>query len=198
MNNVRKSSASTLSVMIVFALIVAIRYLIRMIWTDFYVMVEYHVSTISQMGGFHSFIMSFSFWLLLISSAVNAIYNNKPFFRVINAFLVPLLFSTGVVLTIIVYRSLYTDLRWFWLVYYVGMIACLRVSFNRINNPTNLNSSKIIPFLKVYFQKAGFQGNVVDYHVLGLLRTIVAGTFFISIISFAAYCISNREMFMTI
>lgn len=195
MTTVRKTSKTTVTLII---LAIGLALLMRWCGTlsgEFFYKMEFLLNSKTQIGGFHSFLIRLSFWLLLIASGIEAVYREKNGVYALGSFGVPIIFSACVAVWGLVATSTRVNILWFWLFYYIGLILCVRISYSRLSNIKGAGPSKIKLLLKSPPSKNDGDISIIDRSVLYVVRIMMLVVWFVILISTIVYCIQYKQIF---
>ena len=195
MTSARKAAKTTATLVV---LIIGITILMR--WCEtlsdgFIYQTNLLLNSKSQIGGYHSFIVSLSFWLLLISSGIDAVFKGKSGVYIIDSFGVPITFSLCVAVWGLAAVSTQVNIDWFWLFYYVGLIICIRIAYGRISNIKGAGPSKIILFLKSAPSKNDSEVSIIDRCILYVTKVVMLMNWFALILSCIIFCAQYNQIF---
>ena len=195
MTTVRKTAKTTVTLII---LAIGLALLMRWCGTlsgEFFYKMEFLLSSKTQIGGFHSFLIRLSFWLLLIASGIEAVYREKNGVYALGSFGVPIIFSACVAAWGLVATSTRVNILWFWLFYYVRLILCVRISYSRLSNIKGAGPSKIKLLLKSPPSKNDGDISIIDRSVLYVVRIMMLVIWFAILISTIVYSIQYKQIF---
>ncbi len=195
MTTVRKASGTTITLYIFIAAIIVLTKLSTRWDVEFIYRMNLILGSRPRIGAFHSLVLAVSFWTLLIASGVDTIYRDKKGFAVLGAFGIPIVLSGCVAIWALISMSAYVDLRWFWLFYYVMMLICTKLSFNKISKAKGGGPAKIKEFFKTPPSKCDANVNIIDRYVLFSSKAVLLGFWFLQIILIIVFCIQYREIF---
>lgn len=88
------------------------------------------VDSRKQLGVFHSLIIGITFWCLLIADGLDAVYLEKSGLHLLRSF--TSLFVLTFILFVAAATFNYTNIRLFWLCYYIITIISLKISIEKI------------------------------------------------------------------
>lgn len=149
----------------------------------------------AQIGSVHSFLVSFSFWMLLLSSAVDSVFREKSGLYIFDSFGIPIALFSYVAIWVAFARSANIDIRWFWLFYYIVLIICMKISFNGLSNIKGGGASKLKVFLKTPPKENDVDVHIFDRYVLWVVRAILLFLWFSSFVALVIFCIQHRQIF---
>ena len=195
MTSVRKTSGTTVTLFIFIVTIVVLTRLSNRWDSDFISQMNLILSSRPRIGAFHSIVLGVSFWLLLIASTFDAVFREKKGLDILSAFGIPIIFSGCIAIWGLVVISSYVDLRWFWLFYYVVMLICTKLSFNKISKAKGGGPTKINEFFKTPPSKCDTEVSIVDRYVLFSAKAVLLVLWFLQIIMIIAFCVQYREIF---
>lgn len=195
MTTVRKTAKTTVTL-----IILAIGLALLMRWCGtlsgvFFYKMESLLNSKTQIGGFHSFLIRFSFWLLLIASGLEAVYREKNGVYILTPFGVPIVFSMCVAVWGLVATSTRVNILWFWLFYYAGLIICVRILYSRLSNIKGTGSSKIKLLMKSPPPKNDGDISIIDRSVLYGAKIAMLVDWFALLIFTLVYCIQYKQIF---
>ena len=197
MTTVRKTAKTTVTLII---LAIGLALLMRWCGTlsgEFFYKMESLLNSKTQIGGFHSFLIRLSFWLLLIASGIEAVYREKNGVYALGSFGVPIIFSAFVAVWGLVATSTRVNILWFWLFYYVGLILCVRISYSysRLFNIKGDGPSIIKLLLKSPPSKNDGDISIIDSSVLYVAKIVLMGDWFALLIASIVFCIQYKQIF---
>lgn len=195
MTTVRKMAKTTVTL-----IILAIGLTLLMRWCGtlsgvFFYKMESLINSKTQIGGFHSFLIRFSFWLLLIASGLEAVYREKNGVYILTSFGVPIVFSMCVAVWGLVATSTRVNILWFWLFYYAGLIICVRILYSRLSNIKGTGPSKIKLLMKSSPPKNDGDISIIDRSVLYGAKIAMLVDWFALLIFTFVYCIQYKQIF---
>lgn len=162
---------------------------------EFFYKMESLLNSKTQIGGFHSFLISLSFWGPLIASGIETVYHEKNGVYALGPFGVPIIFSMCVVVWGLVATSTRVNILWFWLFYYIGLIICVRISYSRLSNIKGAGPSKIKLLLKSPPSKNGGDISIIDRSVLYVAKIMMLVDWFTLLIATIVFCIQYKQIF---
>lgn len=195
MTTVRKMSETTVTLII---LAVGLTILMRWYGTlsgEFFYKMEALLNSKAQIGGFHSFLISLSFWLLLVASGIETVYREKNGVYAMGPFGAPIIFSAGVAVWGLVATSTRVNILWFWLFYYVGLIVCIRISYSRLSKTKGAGPSKIKLLVKSPPSKNDGDVSIIDRSVLYVGKIVLLVDWFALLITAIVFCIQYKQIF---
>lgn len=195
MTTVRKMTKTTVTLIILAVGLTLIMRWCRTLPGEFFYKMEYLLRSKTQIGGFHSFLIPVSFWLLLIASGIEAIYCEKNGVYVLSPFGTPLIFSMCVAVWGLVATSTRVNILWFWLFCYVGLIICVRIAYGRLSNIKGAGPSKIKLLLKSPPSKNDGDVSIIDRSVLYVAKIVMLVDWFALLISTIVFCIQYKQIF---
>lgn len=195
MTTVRKTAKTTVTLII---LATGLALLMRWCGTlsgEFFYKMEFLLNSKTQIGGFHSFLIRVSFWLLLIASGIEAVYREKNGAYVLGSFGTPIIFSMCIAVWGLVATSSRVNMLWFWLFYYAGLIVCVRISYSRLSNIKGAGPSKIKHLLKSPPSKNDGDISIIDRRVLYVTQIILLIAWVALLIATIVFCIQYKQLF---
>lgn len=195
MTTVRKTTKTTVTLII---LAVGLALLMRWCGTlsgEFFYKMEALLISKAQIGGFHSFLIPLSFWLLLIASGIESVYREKSGVYAFGSFGVPIIFSACVAVWGLVATSTRVNILWFWLFYYIGLIICVRISYSRLSNIKGAGPSKIKLLLKSPPSKNDGDVSIIDRSVLYVAKIVMLVDWIAVLIAAIVFCIQYKQIF---
>ena len=145
-------------------------------------------------GGFHSALLSISFWLLLMASGVEAIFRENSGVYIFGSFRTPLIFSLCFAVLGIIALLARINIIWFWLFYFIGLIVCVKIAFGGLSRIKGAGPSKIKLFFTSPPSKNDADVSIVDRWVLYVVRFVMLVDWFALLLSFVIFCIQNRHI----
>ena len=194
MISIRKGSKTTFSLMLFIAVIVVLTYFINQSQSSFFYRIRLMLESSYMLGGYHRFVLSMCFWTLLISSVLKVIFLRKTGFYVIGSFGVPLIFSACAFVCCLIVSSTGLDMRWFWLVYYIGLIICLRIDFGKMSDIKGAGSRNYKPFFKDLYKSSNYGDSQADIIILQTSKIALIIVLVLSIVSLVVYCVQYRNL----
>lgn len=195
MTTVRKTAKATVTLII---LAIGLTLLMRWCGTlpgEFFYKIESLLNSKTQIGGFHSFLIRLSFWLLLIASGLEAVFREKNGVYILTSFGVPIFFSMCVAVWGLVATSTRVNILWFWLFYYAGLIICVRILYSRLSNIKGAGPSKIKLLMKSPPSKNDGDISIIDRCVLYVAQIAMLVDWFTLLIFTIVYCIQYKQIF---
>lgn len=161
--------------------------------SDYFNVIKAFMRTKASIGGFHSFLISFSFWAIVIISLIDMILNH--YLRIVYRlnFMVPFGIPFGgacaIGVLLIPFIGL-TNVRLFWLLCYIILIICIRLSFALISR-----GSTLIGFVKKIRKAEKPSGeNLIDYYTRSAASALAFVLFVVMLVSVLIYGIQNRNL----
>lgn len=198
MTTVRKASEATLTLSIFVAGLIILEKMCDKWDAEFLYRMNWILSTRVRIGTIHSIVLTVSFWLLLITSAIVTIYHDRKGFAIFGAFGIPIVFSGCMAIWVLIPMFEYIDLRWFWLFYYVMMMICTKLSYNKIAKLKGGGPIRIKEFFKTPPSKYDVSISMLDRYVLFLCKSALLMLWFLQIILIVVFCIQYRTVFLLI
>ncbi len=198
MTTVRKMTKTTATLVI---LAVVLTLLMRWCGTlsgEFFYTLDALLNSRALIGGFHSILISFSFWLLLIVSGIKAVHYEESGVHALVLFALPFIFSVCVAVWGLVAMSTQVNLLWFWLFYSVGLIICVRISYGSLSyiaGPGPWKKKQQMKNSSYKNPKNYGDAGMVDQSVLYAAKTVMLVDWFALLISAVVYCIQYRQIF---
>lgn len=195
MTTVRKTAKTTVTLII---LAIGLALLMRWCGTlsgEFLYKMESLLNSKTQIGGFHSFLIRLSFWLLLIASGIEAVYREKNGVYALGSFGVPIIFSMCVAVWGLVATSTRVNILWFWLFYYVGLFISARISYSRLSSIKGAGPSKIKLLMKSPPSKNDGDISIIDRSVLYVAKIAMLVDWFALLIAAIVFCIQYKQIF---
>ena len=195
MTTVRKTAKTTVTLII---LAVGLALLMRWCGTlsgEFFYKMASLLNSKTLIGGFHSFLIRLSFWLLLIASGIEAVYREKNGVYALGSFGVPIIFSACVAVWGLIATSTRVNILWFWLFYYVGLILCVRISYSRLSNIKGAGPSKIKLLVKNPPSKNDGDVSIIDRCVLYGAKIVLLVDWFALLIAAIVFCLQYKQIF---
>lgn len=194
MTTVRKTTKTTVTLII---LAVGLALLMRWCETlpgEFFYKMGVLLNSKEQIGGFHSFLIPLSFWLLLIASGIDSIYREKSGVYAFASFSTLIIFSMCVAVWGLVATSTRVNILWFWLFYYVGLFICVRILYSRLSGIKGAGPSKIKLLLKSPPSKNDENISIIDRSVLYTAKIVMLIDWFALLISTVVFCIQYKQL----
>lgn len=192
---VRKTTKTTLTLII---LAIGIALLMRWCGTlsgEFFYKMELLLNSKGRIGGFHSFLISISFWLLLIAAGIEAVFREKNGFYVFGSFAAPIFFSLSVAAWGLAATSTRVNVIWFWLFYYAGLIICIRIAYGRLSSIKGAAPSKLKQLFTNPPSKNVGDISLIDRSVLYVTQIVMLTAWFALLISTIVFCIQYKQIF---
>ena len=133
MTNVRKMSKTAFSLLFFVILFAVLMSLSHSATGGVFYKLNEILSSKRMIGGYHSFIITLSFWILLIAGFIDSALRELSGIYVLTSFIIPIVLCVIVFFISLVGLAAYIDIRIFWMLYYIGEIICVRVMFNKIS-----------------------------------------------------------------
>lgn len=197
MISVRKYSAVSLSIFVMFAVIICLNHYYTKIDSEYLYLFNIVLSSKWEIGSINKLLLSVGFWNLLASSAAFAIFHETEGLRIINAFLIPIIFSLVVACLVLFLKESFIEFRLFWLLYYAGVLLCNRLSFTRLSTISDSGSARIFRFIRkdlVNSDESNPATTAVDRIIVKLIKLHIAITTLALVVAFVAYCIINKDL----
>lgn len=195
MMTVRKTANTTFTLIILTFGIIILTHWCDAQHAGFFYRMRLLIGTKVQIGSLHSLVVSFSFWMLLLSSAVDSVFREKSGLYIFDSFGIPIALFSYVAIWVAFARSANIDIRWFWLFYYIVLIICMKISFNGLSNTKGGGASKLKVFLKTPPKENDVDVHIFDRYVLWVVRSILLFLWFISFVALVIFCIQHRQIF---
>lgn len=191
MTNVRKMSKTAFSLLFFVILFAVLMSLSHSATGGVFYKLNEILSSKRMIGGYHSFIITLSFWILLIAGFIDSALRELKGIYVLTSFIIPIVLCVIVFCISLVGLATYIDIRVFWLLYYIGEIICIRVMFNKISYLKEAKPFGMIAFAKGMFKEQDITGtNSTDFFVVFWLRIIIFVDWILLLISFAIYILN--------
>ena len=195
MTTVRKTAKTTVTL-----IILAVGMALLMHWCgtlsgEFFYKMEALLNSKGQIGGFHSFLIHVSFWLLLIASGIETVYREKSGVYALGPFGAPIIVSACGAVWGLVATSTRVNILWFWLFYYVGLVVCIRISYSRLSNIKGAGPSKIKLLVKSPPSKNDGDVSIIDRSVLYGAKIVLLCDWFALLIAAIVFCIQYKQIF---
>lgn len=149
----------------------------------------------NQIGVFHSFAVSRAFWLLIVSSGVEAVFKEKSGIYIIGSFGVPIIFSLCVATWGIAATFVRVNITCFWLFCYASLIIFVRVAYGRLSNIKGAGPSQITLFVKNVPSKNDSDVSIIDRSVLYVAKAVMLVGWFAVLISSVVFCVQYKQIF---
>lgn len=195
MTTVRKTTKTTVTLIV---LIIGIVLLMRWCGTlseDFFLKLARLLNSRSQIGGFQSFLISISFWFLLVEGGIEAIFHEKNGIYILGSFGVPIIFSLCVAVWGLAATSTRVNITWFLLFYYVGLLVCIRIAYGRLSGIKGAGPAKFKKLLTNPPSKNDGDISIIDRNVLYVAQILLLTTWFALLISTIVFCIKHKQIF---
>lgn len=172
MYSIRSTSKTTIALIILAICIALLMYWCSAVPSIFSYYVLSLILSKEHFGKFHSFLVSASFWLLLLASANEAVFGEKRGFRVIKSFDIPIFISAWVAIWGFIAMNTQVNITWFWLCYYLCLLVGLTLSLrrqSRIKGAGPARSSVSTPRILLALSppsRNGFDVSIIDRIVL--------------------------------
>lgn len=196
MSNVRKSSKTTVTLLVFCIGLFWLTAWCQTLDSDFITQMNLLLSSNRLLGRFHVLLLKTAFWMILIASGTDAIFSEKSALSVIGSFILPIIFSIACAVWALVSIDSYVDLRWFWLFYTLALTFCTRKSFKKLANHHDASLMKINAFIKSISRKKNCNNSKADYYVIYFLRLLLLIMWILLIIAAIVFCINHREIFI--
>lgn len=195
MTSVRKAAKTTVTLIILLIGIVVLTNYCETKAGDFFYKIERLMDSKNQIGALHSFIISFSFMLLLIAAVIDSVFRDKVALSVLGSFSLVITISVCVAVCAIYMKLSRESYVWFWLLYYIGLIVCSRMAYGRVSGITGAGPAKIALLLKSTPSKNDSSASIIDRTVIYALQIVMIFDQYTLIIGAAVYCIQNKHIF---
>jgi hypothetical protein len=192
--NVRKTSATTLS-MIILTIIFALLLAILQDALPYSVLhsLETRFLSLSDIGAYHSSVLKISIWLIIIVGIIDAVLRNTVALSVLSSFKITLVLAILAIILIFIPVST----SFFWGLMYVIVIIGIYLSFHKLYSNNNHKSRNHMPFLKgVLLYLGSGDGNIWNRYTVVIGSVVLAVFFFLLIISLAFYLLDNWRAFL--
>lgn len=188
MTNVRKMSKTTFSLLFFVILVVVLMSLSQSATGGVFYKLNELLSSKRMIGGYHSFLITLSFWILLIAGFVDSALRELKGIYVLTSFIIPIVLNVIVFFVSLIGLASIIDVRVFWALYYIGEIICIRVMFNKLSHLNVAKPFGMIDFAKGMFKEQEITGlNTIDFFVVFWSRIIVLVDWILLLISFSIY-----------
>jgi len=195
MTTVRKT-AETTAILIVFAIgIVLLMRWCKTLSLDFFNTLDQLMMSRKQLGAYHSFLVTMSFWSMMVVLLFDAVYRNNSGLRVLESYIIPTLFTVCVAVWGLVATYAAVNTVWFWAFIYLGEIVCFRIVYSRLCRINGAGPYKIVPFLKSPPSSNDTSVHIVDRTMLYILKILVLLELLVLVISFIAFLIRYKQFF---
>ena len=195
MLSVRKYAINSLVIIIALAGIYLLLTNEEILSQDFFVTMNRIIHTRKQIEPYHGYMVSISFWILILSSMIEAIFSEKSGLEIIGKFILPIGFSLCISIWGVIALSSPINTIWFWLSFYVGLIVCLRIAFTRISRIHGAGPDGLLSFLKSKPSQNDPSVSIIDKRVLYITQFTILCDWIIIIISFVIYCLHYKWIF---
>ncbi|SCW45888.1 hypothetical protein SAMN02910456_01226 [Ruminococcaceae bacterium YRB3002] len=175
MTSVKNMTKTTVS-MIVFAIGIA---LLMLLWENHpgSVLREllYLFTIKEQFGVFHNIMISFSFWILMAASGVDAVLRDKKGLSLFDPFAVPVSYLLSVAFLILVaFSSTKMSIAIvFWMIYYVSVFICIRIEYSRICHIKGAGPVWFKQFIKTLPSQNDPSVSIIDRWIIYVTRIIL-------------------------
>lgn len=194
MISIRKGTKSTVLLIVFVVAVFALTYFFNRAQGGFFYKIKAMLDSKSMLSGYHIWILNIGFAVLLLSSVFKVIFLRKTGFHVIGAFGIPLVFSACALICGLIIMSVGLNVRWFWLVYYIGLIICHRVEFGKMSDIKGAGTKNYKPFFKDLFESSNYSDSRLDIIVLQTSKIALIFTLTLLIVSLVVYCIHYRGL----
>ena len=190
---VKEVSRITMTLIIIFCGLIFIKHWYTVSDYDYFQVVKAFMRTKTSIGGFHSFLITSSFWVLIIVSLVDMILNNylntSYTLKFLASFKIPFGAICAIGVLFIPYIGL-TNIRLFWLFCYIILVICTRCSFALISRGSTLSGF----IRKICKNPKLSERSMIDYYVRLAVSVLAFGMFVVMLVSMLIYGIQNRNV----
>lgn len=194
MDTVRKTSKTTITLIIVFAMIFILKYFLLGSNSDYIDAVKIFLSTETSIGDIHKTVVLCALLVINIVAIVDAIINERYAFNIISSFGGLLIYILIIAFSVVLLYEM-TDARIFWLINYVALFISLRMSFGKMVKLCLPNVKGIIFFFKGANEKKEFVRNKIDSLVAYTLSWITSIMCILVFLSMLLFGFRNYNMF---
>ena len=192
---VRKATRTSITLIVFIACIVALSYWCNTLSASLFIKLNSLLSSRAHLGLVHRIVVTIAFWGLLIAATLDAILRGASGFGIINSYSIPITFSVCLLIWGLIDLSAGMSVRWFWLSYYLLLLICLKLSFNKLSQIKGAGPSKLKLFFKTPPKSNFTDISTVDKYTLYCFKSVLLVIWAALLVSFIVYCIENQSMF---
>ena len=192
--NVRKISSTTFSlILLIVGLCFFIPKILHILPYEVWHIIDRRFSSQQYIGIHHSFILTFSVWLIVVVGAIDAIFQNRVMLKLLFSFNVPVVL--GIPIMLFVFIPSINDYL-FWGLFYFTLIFGIYWTFRKFISNNYPGGQKLILFIKnIKTGTATGDNHILDRYTVFGISILLIVVYTLLLVSFVVYVVTYWRMF---